>query len=154
VAAAALAFSHGANDAQKAVGVLAALLLASGRISTLSAPLWVTVVCSAALTAGTALGGWRIIRTVGRGIYRFQLIEGLASTGASAGIIFGASLVGAPTSTSQVVASSVVGVGGGRRRWRHVHWEVVRHMGIAWLITLPSTAVLAALLFELWQGLT
>jgi len=153
-AAAALAFSHGANDAQKAVGVIAALLLASGRIDTLSAPTWVTVVCSVGLTAGTAFGGWRIIRTVGRGIYRFQLIEGLASTGASAAIIFGASLVGAPTSTSQVVASSVVGVGGGRRRWRHVHWEVVRHMGAAWLITLPSTAVLAALVFELWQWLT
>ena len=153
VAAAALAFSHGANDAQKAVGVIAALLLANGRIGTLSAPTWVTVVCSAALTAGTAFGGWRIIRTVGRGIYRFQLIEGLASTGASAGIIFGASLVGAPTSTSQVVASSVVGVGGGRRRWRHVHWEVVRHIGIAWLVTLPSTAVLAALVFELWRWL-
>jgi inorganic phosphate transporter, PiT family len=153
-AAAALAFSHGANDAQKAVGVVAALLLADGKIGTLSAPTWVTVVCAAALTAGTALGGWRIIRTVGRGIYRFQLFEGLASTGASAAIIFGASLVGAPTSTSQVVASSVVGVGGGRRRWRHVHWEVVRHMGVAWLITLPTTAVLAAVVFEFWQALT
>jgi PiT family inorganic phosphate transporter len=154
VTAAALAFSHGANDAQKAVGVIAALLFANGRIESLSAPTWVIVICSAALTVGTALGGWRIIRTVGRGIYHFQLIEGLASTGASAGIIFGASLVGAPTSTSQVVASSVVGVGGGRRRWRHVHWEVVRHMGVAWLITLPSTALLAALVFELWQWLT
>ncbi|HTP22319.1 MAG TPA: inorganic phosphate transporter [Solirubrobacteraceae bacterium] len=153
-AAAALAFSHGANDAQKAVGVIAALLLASGRITTLAAPTWVTVVCAGALTAGTALGGWRIIRTVGRGIYRFQLIEGLASTGASAGVIFVASLVGAPTSTSQIVASSVVGVGGGRWRWRHVHWEVVRHIGVAWLITLPITGLLAAAVFELWHGLT
>ena len=152
-AAAALAFSHGANDAQKAVGVIAALLLASGRISTLVAPSWVVVVCAAALTAGTALGGWRIIRTVGRGIYRIQRIEGLASTGTSAAVIFGASLLGAPTSTSQVVASSVVGVGGGRWRWRHVHWEVVRHMGVAWLITLPTTAALGAVVFELWHGL-
>jgi len=151
--AAALAFSHGANDAQKAVGVIAALLLASGRISTLAAPVWVTVMCAVALTAGTALGGWRIIRTVGRGIYRFQRIEGLASTGASAGVIFVASLVGAPTSTSQIVASSVVGVGGGRWRWRHVHWEVVRHIGVAWLITLPITGLLAAALFELWHRL-
>jgi inorganic phosphate transporter, PiT family len=152
--AAALAFSHGANDAQKAVGVIAALLLASGRISSLAAPLWVTVLCAAALTAGTALGGWRIIRTVGRGIYRFQRIEGLASTGASAGVIFVASLVGAPTSTSQIVASSVVGVGGGRWRWRHIHWEVVRHIGVAWLITLPITGLLAAAAFELWHSLT
>ncbi|MGZ4181776.1 MAG: anion permease [Solirubrobacteraceae bacterium] len=152
--AAALAFSHGANDAQKAVGVIAALLLASGRINTLAAPTWVIVVCSAALTLGTALGGWRIIRTVGRGIYRFQLMEGLASTSASAGVIFGASLLGAPVSTSQVVASSVVGVGGGRRRWRHVRWEVVGHMGVAWLITLPCTAGLAAVAYALWSLLT
>jgi inorganic phosphate transporter, PiT family len=149
--AAALAFSHGANDAQKSVGVIAALLLASGKISTLAAPTWVTLVCAAALTAGTALGGWRIIRTVGRRIYRIQPLEGLASTAASAGVIFGASLVGAPTSTSQVVASSVVGVGGGRWRWHHVHWQIVRQMGIAWLITLPSAGILAAAVYALWD---
>jgi PiT family inorganic phosphate transporter len=152
--AAALAFSHGANDAQKAIGVIAALLLADGRISSLAAPTWVTIACAAALTAGTALGGWRIIRTVGHGIYRFQPIEGLASTAASAAVIFGASLVGAPTSTSQVVASSVVGVGGGRWRWRHVHWRVVGQIGVAWLVTLPITAALAAAVFELWRWLT
>jgi PiT family inorganic phosphate transporter len=91
---------------------------------------------------------------VGRAIYRIQRIEGLASTGASAAVIFGASLVGAPTSTSQVVASSVVGVGGGRWRWRHIHWEVVRHIGVAWLITLPMTAALAAVIFEVWHRVT
>jgi len=144
-----LAFSHGANDAQKSVGVIAALLLAHGQISTLTAPKWVELACAAALTAGTALGGWRIIRTVGRGIYGIQPLEGLASTAASAGVIFGASVVGAPTSTSQVVASSVVGVGGGRWRWHHVHWEVVRRMGTAWVVTLPSTAILAAAVLEL-----
>jgi PiT family inorganic phosphate transporter len=152
--AAALAFSHGANDAQKSVGVIAALLLAGGRISSLAAPTWVIVVCSAALTAGTAMGGWPIIRTVGRGIYRIRSMEGLASTAASAAVIFGGSVVGAPLSTSQVVASSVVGVGGGRSRWRHVHWEVVRRMGTAWLITLPITGILAAVAYELWTWLT
>ncbi len=152
--AAALAFSHGANDAQKSVGVIAALLLASGRISTLAAPTWVNLMCAVALTAGTALGGWPIIRTVGHGIYRIQPIEGLASTAASAAVIFGASLAGAPTSTSQVVASSVVGVGGGRWRWRHVHWEVVRQMGLAWVITLPVTGALAAGMFALSGWLT
>jgi PiT family inorganic phosphate transporter len=154
VTAAALAFSHGANDAQKAIGVIVALLLADGRISSFAAPTWVTITCALALTAGTALGGWRIIRTVGRGIYHLQPIEGLASTAASAGIILGASLVGAPTSTSQVVASSVVGVGGGRWRWRHVHWGVVGQMGVAWLVTLPITASLAAVSFELWRWVT
>ena len=140
---AALAFSHGANDAQKAVGVIAALLLAAGQIDSLAAPLWATVACSLALTLGTALGGWRIIRTVGRRIYRVKPVDGLATESASAGVIFGASLLGAPTSTSQVVASAVVGVGGGRRRWHHVHWAIVRQIGIAWLITMPISAVLA-----------
>ena len=110
---AALAFSHGANDAQKSIGVIAALLLAAGRIDTLAAPLWAKLVCAAALTVGTTLGGWRIIRTVGRGIYRIQAVDGLASQTASAGVILGASVVGAPVSTTQVVASSVIGVGVG-----------------------------------------
>ena len=85
------------------------------------------------MTAGTALGGWGIIRTVGAAIYRIQPLDGVASQSASAGVILGASLVGAPVSTTQVVASSVVGVGGGRRRWHHVHWAIVRNMGLGWL---------------------
>jgi inorganic phosphate transporter, PiT family len=148
---AALAFSHGANDAQKSVGVIAALLLAGGEIGSLSAPRWVPLTCGAALTAGTALGGWRIMRTVGRRIYRIQPIEGLTSQAASAAVILGGSVAGAPISTTQVVASSVVGVGLGRRRWRHVHWAIVRSMGIAWLITMPIAAALAAALYGIWQ---
>lgn len=146
---AALAFSHGANDAQKSIGVVAALLLATGHIDTLAAPLWAKLACAGALTAGTALGGWRIIRTVGRGIYRIQPVEGLASQTGSAGVIFGASLLGAPVSTSQVVACSVVGVGVGRRRWHHVRWAVVGHIGLAWLVTIPVAAALGGLVLEL-----
>jgi PiT family inorganic phosphate transporter len=148
---AALAFSHGANDAQKAVGVVAALLLAAGRIDSLAAPTWVTVSCSLALTLGTALGGWRIIRTVGRRIYRVKPIDGLATQSSSTGVILGASLLGAPTSTRQVVASAVVGVGGGRRRWHHVHWAIVRQMGVAWVITMPISAIFAVAAFGLLQ---
>jgi PiT family inorganic phosphate transporter len=91
---------------------------------------------------------------VGRRIYRIQATDALASQAASAGVIFGASLAGAPTSTTQVVASSVVGVGVGRRRWRHVHWAVVRQMGIAWLITMPATAALAVTSLGLWRLLS
>ena len=148
---AALAFSHGANDAQKSVGVIAALLLADGQIDSLAAPTWTKVVCAAALTIGTALGGWRIIRTVGRRIYRIRPIDGLASQSASAGVIFGASLAGAPVSTTQVVASSVVGIGVGHRRSHHVHWAVVGHMGLAWLITMPVTAALAVGALGIWR---
>jgi PiT family inorganic phosphate transporter len=153
VTSSALAFSHGANDAQKTVGVIAALLLAGGQTDSLSTPAWVVPACAIALTLGTALGGWRIIKTVGRGIYRIDSLEGLASQTASAGVIFGASLGGAPVSTSQVVASSVVGLGGGRRRWRHVNWEIVREMLIAWVITLPAAAVVAVAIYSLVQWL-
>lgn len=155
VMSAGLAFSHGANDAQKAVGVIAALLLAAGDIDNLDAvPTWATLACALALTAGTVLGGWRIIRTVGRRIYRIQPIEGLSSQTSSTGVILGASLLGAPTSTSQVVASSVVGIGAGRRRLHHVRWSLVEQMGLAWLVTMPAAAALAAAALGLWRLLT
>jgi PiT family inorganic phosphate transporter len=133
------------------VGVIVALLLAAGKIDSLDAPTWAVVACAAALTIGTSLGGWRIIRTVGRGIYRIQPIEGLASQSSSAGVILGASLLGAPTSTTQVVASSLVGIGAGRGRLHHVHWLLVRRMGFAWLVTIPVAAILAMGAFGLWK---
>ena len=148
-----LAFSHGANDAQKAVGLLAALLVADGRLASPSAPTWAVLACAGALTAGTAIGGWRIVKKVGRGIYRIQPAEGLASQTASAGVIFGASLAGAPVSTSQVVASSIVGVGGGRRRWRHVRWAAVGDMALAWALTIPATAALGGLMLLILGGI-
>jgi PiT family inorganic phosphate transporter len=147
-----LAFSHGANDAQKSVGIVAALLLASGHIDALAAPLWAVAGCAAALTLGTTLGGWSIVATVGRRIYRIRPLDGLTTQTASSGVIFGASLIGAPVSTTQVVTSAVVGVGGGRRRWRHVHWAIVRHIGLAWLITIPATAALAGLALAIWRA--
>jgi PiT family inorganic phosphate transporter len=131
--------------------MIAALLLAAGRIDTHAAPLWAKFACALALTAGTALGGWKIIRTVGRGIYRIHAIDGLASQTASTAVILGASLVGGPVSTTQVVASSVVGVGAGRRRWHHVRWATVRQMGLAWVVTIPATATLAGGAVGLWR---
>jgi PiT family inorganic phosphate transporter len=91
---------------------------------------------------------------VGRGIYRIQAVDGLASQTASAGVILGASVVGAPVSTTQVVASSVIGVGVGRRRWHHVRWAIVRQMGLAWAITIPATVVLGGCAVELWGWLS
>jgi PiT family inorganic phosphate transporter len=149
-----LAFSHGANDAQKAVGLLAVLLVAGGHATSLAAPTWGVLGCAVALTAGTALGGWRIVKTVGRGIYRIRPEDGLASQASSAAVIFGASLVGAPVSTSHVVASSIVGIGGGRRRWRHVQWSAVADMGLAWVVTVPATALLGGLTVLITGGVT
>jgi PiT family inorganic phosphate transporter len=148
-----LAFSHGANDAQKSVGIMAVLLLARGTTQSLSAPLWTKVACAAALTVGTALGGWRIVRTIGRRIFRIRSADGLVSQTSSAAVILSASLLGAPTSTTHVVASSVVGVGVGRRRYRHVGWVIVRDMLLAWVTTMPAAALLAALFLVPWRWL-
>ena len=116
-------------------------------------PLWVKVACALALTAGSALGGWRIVRTIGRGIYRIRALDGLVSQGASATVIGLAAAVGAPVSTTHVVAGSVVGVGAARRS-RHVHWPVVREMLLAWLVTLPACAALSAGCLLLGKALT
>lgn len=151
--AAALSFSHGSNDAQKSMGVIAALLLAAGRLQTFEVPLWVKVACGAAITLGTTLGGWRIVRTVGRGIFHMASIDGFASQTGSTAVILPASYLGAPVSTTHVVVSSVVGVGAGRRRWRHVRWSVVRSIAFAWLLTLPGSAVLAAGTFLVWRAI-
>ncbi|HUI48240.1 MAG TPA: inorganic phosphate transporter [Acidimicrobiia bacterium] len=149
-----LAMSHGANDAQKTVGVVALLLVAGGELHHLASPLWVELVCGIALTAGTALGGWPIVRTLGRRITLIRPVDALASQSGSTAVLLGASLLGAPVSTTQVVASSVIGVGAGRRRWRHVRWRVVRGMLLAWLVTVPVTAVFAIVALLPWRWLT
>jgi inorganic phosphate transporter, PiT family len=148
-----LAFTHGANDAQKSVGVLAVLLLANETTQSLSAPVWTKAACGAAITAGTLLGGWPIVRTIGRRLFRIRPVDGLVSQTSSAAVILSASLLGAPASTAQVVASSVVGVGGGRRRYRHVGWKVVGNIMLAWITTLPAAAMLAALFLAPWRWL-
>lgn len=152
IAAAGLSFSHGGNDAQKSMGVIAVLLLASGHTSSLTVPLWAKVITGVALTLGTALGGWRIVRTIGRRIFSLTPVDSLSSQLSSTAVILGASLIGAPVSTTQVVASSVVGVGAGRRRWRHVRWQIVREMGVAWVTTIPAAAGLAVVVLLIWRA--
>ncbi len=149
-----LAVAHGANDAQKSVGVIAVVLVAAGGLSTLHAPIWVELASGAALTAGTAFGGWPIVRTIGRRIVTLRPVDGLASQAGSTAVLLGASVVGAPVSTTEVVASSVVGVGGGHRRWRHVRWRVVRSILLAWLVTVPAAASFAIAALLPWRWLT
>jgi PiT family inorganic phosphate transporter len=152
IMSAGLSFSHGTNDAQKAMGVVAALLLADGRLKAFAVPLWVKVACGLALTLGTALGGWRIVRTIGRRITRLAPVDAFGSQTASTVVVLGSSVVGAPVSTTHVVASSVLGIGGGGRRWKHVRWPVVKSIGFAWLLTLPAAAVLGALVTVVWSA--
>jgi PiT family inorganic phosphate transporter len=153
VTSAALAFAHGSNDAQKTMGLMTAALVAGGRLSRFAVPFWVVLASALLLTAGTLLGGWRVVRTLGRRIYHLTALDGLVSQGSSSAIVLVASLVGAPVSTTDVVAPAVVGVGSGER-WRHVRWAVVGEIGLAWLVTLPVSAALGALLFSLgrWIG--
>ncbi len=148
-----LAFSHGSNDAQKTVGIIAGLLFASGNATSLVAPLPVILGASIAMTVGTAFGGWGIIKTVGQRIFPIRSLDGLVSQTSSASVIFAASLVGAPVSTSQVVSSSIVGIGVGRSRWRHVSWEVVREIALSWLVTMPAAGLIAALSLPIWKSL-
>jgi PiT family inorganic phosphate transporter len=153
VGSASLSIGHGANDAAKAAGVIVVLLVATGHASGSSAPLWVTGISAAALTLGTAMGGWQIVRTVGMRIYRLRLLDGLVSQTSSSLFVLGASVVGAPVSTSQAVASSVAGVGSGRR-WHHVNWLSIRDIGVAWLVTMPACALLAAIALPIWKWVT
>ena len=154
VMSALLSVGQGANDVQKAVGVIAAVLLAEGETSSLEPPLWTLVAVALAMGAGTALGGWRIVRTIGRRIYDLRPLDALASQTGSAAVILGASLAGAPVSSTQVVASSVVGAGVGSKRWGRIRWEVVNEMAIAWLTTMPVTALLAAAVLSAWRWLS
>jgi PiT family inorganic phosphate transporter len=145
-----LALSHGANDAQKSIGILFALI-AARHAATTSVPVWAKVGCAAALTLGTALGGWRIVRTIGRRIFRLRPLDGLVSQASSASVILAASLIGAPVSTTHVVASSVVGIGVGRRRYRHVGWKIMFEILVAWFTTLPAAGLLAMAFLPLWR---
>jgi PiT family inorganic phosphate transporter len=144
----ALALSHGANDAQKSMGLIALSLVVLGFSPTFHIPLWVVASCSAAIALGTASGGWRIIKTMGSKIYRLRSVHAFCAQTASATVILGAALVGGPVSTTHVVSSSIMGVGAGQRM-SAVRWGVAKNIMLAWLITIPASAVMAALSFFL-----
>jgi PiT family inorganic phosphate transporter len=149
---AALAFAHGSNDSQKTMGLLALTIAAGDRVGPLSVPLWVKLAAAVALTVGTSLGGWRVVRTLGRRIYPFRALGGLVSQGAASAVVVAASVLGAPISTTDVVAPAVVGVGAGQR-WRHVRWRVVEQIALAWLVTLPASGIVAAAALPAWRAL-
>ena len=154
----ALALSHGANDAQKTMGVIAMSLLALGFIPRFYVPWWVVLLSASAIALGTAIGGWRIIRTLGTRFYRIHPIHGFTSQLASTAVILGASLAGGPVSTTQVVSMSILGAGAAERKSK-VRWSALNDIVVAWLLTLPATALLAAPIYYLidaamsgWRG--
>lgn len=154
VASGLVAFGQGANDGQKAIGLIAAVLLAEQRTDSLDAPVWAGLACGVALTIGAVLGGWPIVRTVGQRLVRLRPADSLASQGSTVGVLLASTAMGAPVSTTQIVASSVVGAGSGRRRRHHIRWPLVRGIVVAWVVTLPVCAVLAALALAPWSWLT
>jgi PiT family inorganic phosphate transporter len=152
VSGSALALSHGANDAQKTMGVIALGLVTLGFTPAFVVPWWVVFVSAAAIACGTALGGWRIIRTLGARFYRVRPIHALTSQVASSAVILGASLAGGPVSSTQVVSMTILGAGAAERRSK-VRWAVLGDLTVAWVLTVPVTALLAAPLFYVVDAL-
>jgi len=144
----ALALSRGSNDAQKGMGLIAMSLISVGIQSAFTVPPWAIIACATAIAVGTSIAGIRIIKTVGSKIYRVRPIHGFASQAAAAGVIFSAAMLGGPVSSTQVVSSTVMGVGSAQRV-SSVRWRVVNRIAKTWITTIPASAAIAALLYLL-----
>lgn len=143
-----LALSHGTNDAQKTMGLITLALVIGGILPAFTVPMWVIILCASMIAAGTVLGGWKLIRTLGGKFYKIRPVDGFTSQLASAVVIIGASILGGPVSTTQVVSSSIMGVGAAERL-NKVRWGVAGDILTAWLLTIPATALLAAGIYYL-----
>ena len=145
--AALMAFSHGTADAQKSMGVITMALLSYGYLKSFVVPWEVMVACATAMALGTAAGGWRIIKTVGRDFVKLQPVHGFCVETASAGVILSASAFGMPTSTTHVITSTILGVGLSKRLTA-VNWKVAQRILIAWVLTIPASALMAYLAYQ------
>lgn len=143
ITALALSLSHGTNDAQKTMGIITLALVSGGYLNEFAVPVWVILLCAMMIGMGTMLGGWKLIRTLGGKFFKIRPVDGFASQLASAVVILVASLVGGPVSTTQVVSSSIMGVGAAERA-NKVRWGVAQEIVVAWFMTIPATALLAA----------
>ena len=143
VTALAMAFSHGTNDAQKTMGIITLSLLIGGQIDQFQVPMWVVTLSAAAIALGTALGGWKLIRTLGGRFYKIRPIHSFSTQMTSGFVILGASFLGLPVSTSQVVSSAIIGVGASESLGK-VRWSVAEEIVTAWFITIPASAFVSA----------
>jgi len=148
VTAAFQSFTHGTNDAQKAMGVITFALVAGGLQNDLEVPLWVKVAAATAMGLGTSVGGWKIIKTMGTKIFKIEPANGFTADLTSSSVILGATITGFPVSTTHVVTSSILGVGASKR-FRDVKWEVAGKILLTWFITIPITALLAGVTFKI-----
>lgn len=147
ITAATMAFSHGSNDAQKSMGIITLALVSGGVLSEFEVPFIVKVLCAAAMAIGTSFGGWSIIKTIGGKIFKLEPINGFAADLNSSITIFTATLLHLPVSTTHVVSGSIMGVGAAKRI-RAVRWGVAQQMVMAWVLTIPCTALMGALCFK------
>jgi PiT family inorganic phosphate transporter len=141
-----VAFTHGSNDAQKTMGVIALALYSEGQISTFYIPNWVKVTAGLAIAAGTYSGGWRIMRTMGQRVYQLEPVSGFAAQLTAGAVIWGSTKAGYPLSTTHVVSGGVMGVGS-TKRFSAVRWGVAGNIIIAWVLTLPAAALVAAICY-------
>jgi len=147
LSAAFMAFSHGTADAQKSMGVITLALVSYGYIATFHVPPWVMVACALAMALGTAIGGWRIIKTVGHDFVKLQPVHGFCVETASAGVILGAAALGMPTSTTHVITSSILGVGLSKRL-SAVNWQIAYRIVWAWVLTIPASAAVSFVTYQ------
>ena len=141
-----MATSHGMNDAQKTMGIITLALFVGHRIPDLTVPAWVKLACALAMALGTVIGGWKIVKTMGHKIFKLEAVHGFAAETAAAVGISGASLIGAPISTTHTISTSILGVGASKRL-SAVRWGIAGNMVIAWVLTIPAAAGMAAACF-------
>lgn len=154
VSAALYSLGHGANDAQKTMGIIAGLLYSQGLLEGgFHIPLWVVISCQAAMGIGTMLGGWRIVKTMGSKITKLSQQQGFCAATSGAVALFLATNLGVPVSTTQTIAGSIVGVGAARSAGS-VRWNVARDILITWVVTMPAAGTIAALTFKLTMYLS
>ncbi|HEX7225284.1 MAG TPA: inorganic phosphate transporter [Candidatus Limnocylindria bacterium] len=146
ISAAYMAFSHGSNDAQKTMGIMTLALVTAGIQTTFDPPLWVILTAASALSLGTAAGGWRIIKTMGTKVVKLDPVHGFAAETTAASIIFAASQLGMPVSTTHVISTAIMGVGSSDRL-KTVRWGVARSIVTAWVLTIPASGSAAALAY-------
>ena len=147
--AAAYSLGHGGNDAQKTMGIIAALLYSQGLLQgDFHVPVWVAVLCQLAMGLGTLFGGWRIVKTMGSKITDMKQIDGFSANAAGAVTLFGATWLGIPVSTTHTITGSIIGVGAARRL-SSVRWGIAANIVIAWVITIPAAGSIAALFYWL-----
>ncbi|MBB6670143.1 inorganic phosphate transporter [Cohnella nanjingensis] len=139
-------FTHGTNDAQKAMGIITLALVSAGLQDHLEVPLWVKISAALAMALGTSVGGWKIIKTMGTKIFKIEPINGFSADLSSAAVIFSATLTHLPVSTTHAITSSILGVGAAKR-FSSVRWDTAGRIIMAWIVTIPIAAVLAAAVY-------